>query len=288
MTLVWQSWGTLAHHPPPVLLARLFVLVSYALTHAHTYQQLLACRSIHLPAVLEGCRFPTMRQLMTNELWWERLGSVVGTLLPLLFSLPGNQSSLGEGPPGRLLSEWTPNKNSHQQVSYTSHCWFFSTLFSFFAFPPPPSFCFSFKAGTLLYILAALKKRTQRNKTVKVWELFLLPFFFFQELLSVLTLLTQVFVHLWHWISGSASSLCCKISTVNYFFLNSRILPENTLNPSLSSCKSWGGFLFLFFKKTVVLFHFYCWCRSFIVLIYCKCIVTYLSYFTHNCCLKGW
>lgn len=217
MTLVWQSWGTLAHHPPPVLLARLFVLVSYALTHAHTYQQLLACRSIHLPALLEGCRFPTMRQLLTNELWWERLGSVVGTLLPLLF-LPGNQSSLGEGPPSRLLSEWTPNKNSHQQVSYTSHCWFFSTLFSFFAFSPPPSFCFSFKAGTLLYILAALKKRTQRNKTVKVWELFLLPFFFFQELLSVLTLLTQVFVHLWHWISGSASSLCCKISTVNYFF----------------------------------------------------------------------
>lgn len=218
-TCMTKLRDTCSSPSPPVLHARLFVLVSYALTHAHTYQQLLACRSIHLPALLEGCRFPTMRQLLTNELWWERLGSVVGTLLPLLFSLPGNQSSPGEGPPGRLLSEWTPNKNSHQQVSYTSHCWFFSTLFSFFfAFPPPPSFCFSFKAGTLLYILAALKKRTQRNKTVKVWELFLLPFFFFQELLSVLTLLTQVFVHLWHWISGSASSLCCKISTVNYFF----------------------------------------------------------------------
>lgn len=56
----------------------------------------------------------------------------------------------------------------------------------------------------------------ERNKTVKVWELFLFPFFFFQELLSVLTLLTQVFVHLWQWISGSASSLCAKISTVSY------------------------------------------------------------------------
>ncbi len=78
-------------------------------------------------------------------------------------------------------------------------------------------------AGTLLYILARLKKKKkghrERNKTVKVWELFLVPFFFFQELLAVLTLLTQVFVHLWHWISGSASSLCAKISTVSYFLV---------------------------------------------------------------------
>lgn len=165
---------------PPVLLARLFVLVSYALTHAHTYQQLLACRFIHLPALLEGCRFPTMRQLLTNELWWERLGSVVGTLLPLLFSLPGNQSSLGEGPPGRLLSEWTPNKNSHQQVSYTSHCWFFSTLFSFFCFPPSPIILFFIQGWhAALHFGSAEKKDTEKQNSQSVGtfspSFFLLP-----------------------------------------------------------------------------------------------------------------
>lgn len=60
-------------------------------------------------------------------------------------------------------------------------------------------------AGTTLYISAGLKKRRYRNteKTnSQVWELFLPSFFFLQELLSVLTLLTQVFVHLWHRIRG--------------------------------------------------------------------------------------
>lgn len=138
-----------------LLFAGLFVLQS----DTHTYQLLLCCSLIHLPALLEECHVSAMRQRPTNELRWERLGSVVGTLLPSLLSLPGNRRYLREGPPSRPLSEWTPNKNSHQQVSYTSQCWFFCSLFFF----PPPSF-FSFMAGTLLYILAGLRKKRKDTK----------------------------------------------------------------------------------------------------------------------------
>lgn len=74
--------------------------------------------------------------------------------------------------------------------------------------------------GTLLYVQAEKSKENpevgSENKQDGVWELLSVSFFWFQELLSALTLLTQVFVHLWRRISGSASLLCAKISTANY------------------------------------------------------------------------
>lgn len=130
------------------LLAYLFVLVS----STHTYLLLLPCSLIHLPALLYECHVSAVTQCPTNELRWEQLGSVVGTLLPSLLSTWEPVLPQG-GAPSHPLSEWTPNKNSHQQVSYTSQCCFFCSLLFF----PPPSF-FSFMAGTLLYILAGLKK----------------------------------------------------------------------------------------------------------------------------------
>lgn len=142
-----------------LLLARLFVFKS----GTHTYQP-LPCSFIHLPALLWECRVWPVRQCPTNELWWERLGSAVGTLLPPLLSLPGNRSSLREGPPSRLLSEWTPNKNSHQQVSYTSHCWFFSRLFIF----TPPSLFFIHEWYTALHFGRTEKKDTEKQNSQSV------------------------------------------------------------------------------------------------------------------------
>lgn len=121
--------------PLPLLLLVLLFVFLYL---AHTYQLLLSRSRVHLSVLLEQCWVSAMRQLPTNGLLWERLGSVVGTLLPSLLSLPGNLRCLREGPPTCPSTEWTPNKNSHQQVSYTSQCWFFFSLF----FSPPLSFFF--------------------------------------------------------------------------------------------------------------------------------------------------
>ncbi len=214
---VWQSWVKLAHHPPPPpsrtsLCPRVW--------HTHTHLPASSALQPHTPARAAG-RVSCFSGDATSDQWAAvRTVRERGGNSPPIAPLSTWEPTLPQGgAPSRPLSEWTPNKNSHQQVSYTSQCWFFCSLLFF----PPPSFFFSFMAGTLLYILARLKKKKkghrERNKTVKVWELFLVPFFFFQELLAVLTLLTQVFVHLWHWISGSASSLCAKISTVSYFLV---------------------------------------------------------------------
>lgn len=210
---VWQSWVKLAHHPPP---PPLHTSLCPHVWHAHTYLLLLTCSLIHLPALLEECRVSAMTQRPTNELRWERLGSVVGTLLPSLLSLPGNQCCLGEGPPAtRCLNEHQTKTLTNRWVTRVnvgfSLIYYFSLPHHFF-FHSWLAHCFTFWQDWQ----NKERKERERNKTVKVWELFLVPFFFFQELLSVLTLLTQVFVHLWHWISGSASSLCEKISTVNY------------------------------------------------------------------------
>lgn len=83
--------------------------------------------------------------------WWE-LSSHRSSLYL------GTGAASGRGPHSRLLSQWTPNKTSNQQVSYTSQCWFFCSL-SFF----PPPLIFSFRAGTLLYIWPGLKNKGQRE-----------------------------------------------------------------------------------------------------------------------------
>lgn len=76
------------------LLARLFVLVSG--TNAWLPPP---CSLVHLPVLLGKCRVSAVMQCPTNKLQWERLGSVVGTLLPPFLSLPGNRCRLREGPP---------------------------------------------------------------------------------------------------------------------------------------------------------------------------------------------
>lgn len=164
--VAWQSWAKLSHQPPPPSLSSCL---------AHTHQLLLPCSLIHLPAWLQSCHVSRMRQPPTNEMWWERLRSVVGTLLPSLVSLSTWEPKQPQG--GAALSCCL---NEHQTKTLTNR-WVtrvsvgFSRLYSLLL---PPHHYFSFMAGTLLCILAGLgKKRTQRNKTVKVWELFLVPFF---------------------------------------------------------------------------------------------------------------
>lgn len=174
---------------PPSQASSSSLHVSLSSCLAHTHRILLPRSLVHLPALLEECRVSAMRQHPTNGLRWERLGSVVGTLLPSLLFVPGNQRCPREGPPA---ARWL---NEHQTKTLTNR-WVtrvnvgFSPVYSF----SPPPIISSFMVGTLLYILAGLKKKkkgaSERNKTVKVWELFLVPFFSFQVLLSVLTLLT--------------------------------------------------------------------------------------------------
>lgn len=133
-----------------LLLARLFVLVS----STHTYLLPLPCSLIHLPTLPEECRVSAMMQRPTNERWWEQLGSVVGTLLPSLLSLPGNRCCLGEGPPAaRRLNEHQTKTLTNRWVTRVSVG--FSVVYYFSL----PHHSFSFMAGTLLYILAGWKKK---------------------------------------------------------------------------------------------------------------------------------
>ena len=100
------------------------------------------------------CRVSAMTPHPTNRLRWERLGSVVGTLLPSLVCLPGNRCRLREGPPAAcclnerqtktLATRWVTRVNVGFSVAY-----YFSL----------PHLCFfSFMAGAPLYILEGLKK----------------------------------------------------------------------------------------------------------------------------------
>lgn len=106
---------------------------------------------IHLPPTLPQSHVSAMRQRPTNKLRWEQLKSVVGTLLPSLLSLPENRGSNREGPPRRLPSEWTPNKNLPTGELHES-----VLVFLFFLFLFTPSYYFSFMAAILLCILAGL------------------------------------------------------------------------------------------------------------------------------------
>lgn len=141
---VWRydkaEWNSLI--TPPPFLARLFVLES----GTHTYLLPVPRSHIHLPAMLEECRVSAVTQRATNELQWERLGSVVGTLLPSRLSLPGNRCCLREGPPAaRCLNEHQTKTLSNRWVTRVNVSFFCSLLFS----PPPPHHswlvhCFTF------------------------------------------------------------------------------------------------------------------------------------------------
>lgn len=183
--------------------------------HTRTYHLLVPCSLIHLPAPLE-CRVTAMRQPPTNGLRWERLGSVVGTLLPSLLSTW--ESVLPQGgalPATRCLNERHTKPLTNRWVTRVTVG--FSLVYSLFSSPYIFFFIHDWRAA--LYF-----GRTEKNeRTLKEKQnsqsvgTFPCSFFLLAGLLSALTLLTQVFVHLWHWISGSASSLCAKISIVSYF-----------------------------------------------------------------------
>lgn len=115
------------------LLTRLFELVSGTTARLPPH-----CSLVHLPVLLGKCRVSAVMQRATNGLRWERLGSVVGTLLPSFLSLPGNRCRLREGPPAACGLNEGQTKNACHQVSYTSQCWFF------FCHLPPPFFFFFF------------------------------------------------------------------------------------------------------------------------------------------------
>lgn len=153
----------------------------------------------------------------------------MGTLLPSRCSLPGNRHCLREGPPQppavsmNTKQKLSPPGELHESVLLVFFFFLNSVFFSlphlFFSFFPPSPLPRPFMTGTLLYVEKKSKENPEvgsENKQVGVWELLSVSFFWFQELLSALTLLTQVFVHLWRRISGSASLLCAKISTANY------------------------------------------------------------------------
>lgn len=213
---VWQSWVKLTHRPPPPPRTSLCPRVWHACLGSLL---LLPCSLIHLHVQMGECHVSAMTKHPTNKLRWEQLGSVVGTLHPSFLSLPGNRCCLREGPPTtRCLNEYQTKTLATRWVTRVnvgfSVVYYFSLSHLFFHWWLAR--CFTFWQGW------KNKERTEtegpKKQTVKVWELFLVSFFFFQKLLSVLTLLTQVFVHLWHQITGSTSALCAKISTVNYIW----------------------------------------------------------------------
>lgn len=117
-----------------LLFERLFVLVS------GTHLLPLPCSSVHLPTPPQECHVSAMRQLCANELRWELLGSVVGTLLPSLASLYlGTEAASGRGRP---LSERTANKQKKKELSPTGelHESLLVLLLSIhFQAPSPPS-----------------------------------------------------------------------------------------------------------------------------------------------------
>ena len=151
---VWRydkAWVKLAHHPPPP-----HTSLCPRVWHTHLPAS-LPCSLVHLPALLEECRVSAMRQQPSNELRWERLGSVVGTLLPSLLSLPGNLRCLREGPPAACCM------NEHQTKTLTNR-WVTRVNVGFsldYYFSLPHHFFFM--AGTLLYI--GLKKKKGHRET---------------------------------------------------------------------------------------------------------------------------
>lgn len=213
---VWRydkACGKLAHHPPPPPPPRTSLCphVWHTLTSSFG-----AAASYTCPAPLRESRISAVTQHPTNELRWERLGSVVGTLLPSLLAVPGNQRCLREGPPSRPLSEW----NTKQKLSPTGELHESMLVFLKSIIFPSPSIIPIHGWHTALFFWQEWKKKGQRKRKKQNNQsvgTFPCSFFFFRDLLSELTLLTPVFVHLWHRINGSASSLCAKISTVSYF-----------------------------------------------------------------------
>lgn len=183
-----------------LLLARLFVLVS------GTHSPAPCAPQLHTPACMAAVVSCFKDEATSDQ--WDVVRTVKkrgGNSPPISrLSLPGNRSSLREEPPCHAV--WM---NTKQKLSPTGelHESLLVFLDSILFDSRPPSLFFIHGWRTALHFGRTGKKRTQRNKTVKVWELFLVPFFPFQDHLSVLTLLTQVFVHLWCWISGSASYL---------------------------------------------------------------------------------
>lgn len=140
--------------------------------------------------------------------WWE-LSSHRSSLYL------GTCAASGRGPPSHPLSEWTLNKTltnrwvTRVNVGFSLVC----------SFALPHDFFHSWLAHCFIFWQDWRKwkdweREKQNSQSVGTFpcSFFLLPGAF-----SALTLLTQVFVHLWHWISGSASSLCAKKSIVSYF-----------------------------------------------------------------------
>lgn len=128
------------------------------------------------PALLQECHVSAMRQCSTNELWWERLGSAVGTLLPSLLSVPGNRSASGRGrPAARSLSEHQTKPLATRWVTRVNVG--FSLGYSSPPSPPLPSWLHSRQAHCCEWRIEKRRTDTHRNKTVQVWELFACSFF---------------------------------------------------------------------------------------------------------------
>lgn len=142
------------------LFERLFVLVS------GTYALLpLPCSLVHLPVLLGKCRVSEVMQCPTNRLRWERLGSVVGTLLPSFLSLPGNRCCLREGPPAACCL-------NEDQTKTLATRWVTRVSVVFYVIYPLPSFFFLINNGrhAALHFSRAENKggiETQRKQTVK-------------------------------------------------------------------------------------------------------------------------
>lgn len=156
------------------------------------------------PALLQECHVSAMRQCSTNELWWERLGSAVGTLLPSLLSVPGNRSASGRGRPAArsiLLSSVNAKQNlSPPGELHESMLGFLWAILH----PPHLHSPRGFIHGRHTAVSEGLKKEERTHtetKQSKCGNFLPVHFFSLPKLLSALPLLTQVFVHLWPRIS---------------------------------------------------------------------------------------
>lgn len=204
----WSSLITL-------LFARLFVLVS----GTHCFGP-LPRSLVHLPVLMGECHISAVMQRPTNRLRWERLGSMVGTLLPSFLSLPGNRCRLREGPPAACcLNKGQTKTLATRQVTRVN------VVFSVIHPPPPSSLLFLLMAAHHFTFWQGWKKRiyraTEKNKQPSVGTV---PSFFF--------LLPGAFIS----INSAYTGICAPVAPdqgINFFIVCKNKHYELYLSPAV-------------------------------------------------------
>lgn len=174
--ILWGSGGMTKlsethHHPPPPPRASLCPQVW------HTHFQALSALQPHTPARTAGGVSCFSDEATSDQ--WAALRAIRehgGNSPPI--ALPGNQRCLREGLASLCLNEHQTKTLTTRWVTLVNVS--FSVVYTLpLSAPSPPwiffhswlAHCFTFGQG-----MKKKKERRQKNKTVKVWELFLVPF----------------------------------------------------------------------------------------------------------------